>query len=204
MEASMEEQADEVFKFCWPKNSPRPFPIRVRSVRFSLEECVSRFDTIPWKCPPLPLPSVAAPPPPLLLRLLVLSPPKHHRPNHAFDLALTLNSVANTLSGTSVYTVKQIQQRVRPRLRPQRPQVPWPPSVSATRTPTPSSPDIVLLMENLKYVTRRPPRLGITAWVVLARWARLFWWRASSQARSRLLPMGWIVEESFLWKSKTE
>ncbi|KAK9166427.1 hypothetical protein Scep_001618 [Stephania cephalantha] len=30
---------------------------------------------------------------------------QHHRPNHAFDLALTPNFVANTLSGTSVYTV---------------------------------------------------------------------------------------------------
>ncbi|KAK9111227.1 hypothetical protein Scep_018746 [Stephania cephalantha] len=30
---------------------------------------------------------------------------KDHRPNHAFDLALTPNFVANTLSGTSVYTV---------------------------------------------------------------------------------------------------
>ncbi|KAK9128508.1 hypothetical protein Syun_017305 [Stephania yunnanensis] len=30
---------------------------------------------------------------------------QHHRPNHAFDLALTPNFVANTVSGTSVYTV---------------------------------------------------------------------------------------------------
>ncbi|KAK9087262.1 hypothetical protein Syun_029656 [Stephania yunnanensis] len=37
---------------------------------------------------------------------------QHHRPNHAFDLALTPNFVANTLSGTSVYTVRRQQFQV--------------------------------------------------------------------------------------------
>ncbi|KAK9107124.1 hypothetical protein Syun_023135 [Stephania yunnanensis] len=37
---------------------------------------------------------------------------QHHRPNHAFDLAVTPNFVANTLSSTSVYTVRRQQFQV--------------------------------------------------------------------------------------------
>ncbi|KAK9135109.1 hypothetical protein Syun_014439 [Stephania yunnanensis] len=52
---------------------------------------------------------------------------QHHRPNHAFDLALTPNFVAYTLSGTSVYTVSNSNNEFVLVSDPNDLEVPWPP-----------------------------------------------------------------------------